>query len=293
VIALLVGLRGLSVVLIVVAELAAAGIMPAEFGSGLDEIGLMIFVVVSGFVLAVGHIHDPCSGRAILDFVRARARRLLPGYLIALVASLAIAGWWGEWPYRFDSVPAFVRAVLLLDAPGALWIVPVLAQCYLLFVAAWWLWSHGWSVWTMLALALASPIPAVMGWYPESGHGLSVVVPYFFAGIGLGVAWPATLEPFVVRHLGAVSVVGALSFILVCVNVPAARISHGLTFGDSILAATWFDPLNAIVVLALVVATATRPIALAVLGAVPMLVLGQYWYAVYLAAPVLVAALPG
>jgi peptidoglycan/LPS O-acetylase OafA/YrhL len=293
VIGLLVGLRGLSVVLIVAAELAAAGILPAEFGSGLDEIGLMIFVVISGFVLAIGHIHDPCTGHRAADFVRARARRLVPGYFLALVASLAIASWWDEWPYRFDSVPAFLRAVFLLDAPGALWIVPVLAQCYLLFLVAWWLWSHGWSTWTMVALALASPIPAVMGWYPHSGHGLSVVMPYFLAGIGLGIAWPATLEPFVVRHLGVVSVVGALSFILVCVNVPAVRISHGLTLGNSILAATWFDPLNAIVVVALVVATATRPIALAVLGAVPILVLGQYWYAVYLAAPVLVAALPG
>jgi peptidoglycan/LPS O-acetylase OafA/YrhL len=293
VIALLVGLRGLSVVLVVCAELAAVGILPAEFGSGLDEIGLMIFVVISGFVLALGHIHDPLNRHAVVDFVRARAWRLLPPYVIALAASLAIAGWWGEWPYRFDSVAAFLRALFLVDAPGALWIVPVLAQCYLLFLLAWWLWSHGWSTWTMAVLALASPIPAILGWYPHSGHGLSVVLPYFIVGIALGLAWPRTVEPFAVRHLGWVSVVGALSFVLVCVNVPAVRISHGLTLGDSILAATWFDPLNAIVVVALVVATATRPIALAVLGAAPLLLLGQYWYAVYLIAPVLVAALPG
>lgn len=292
-IALLVGLRGLSVILIVCAGLAAVGLLPAEFGSGLDEIGLMIFVVISGFVLAIRHIHDPLNRVAVVHFLQSRARRLLPCYLLALVASLAIAGWWDEWPYRFDSVAGFARALFLVDAPGALWIVPVLAQCYLLFVVAWWLWSRGWSGWTMVALALASLVPAILGWYPETGHGLAVVVPYFLAGIGLGLAWPHTIEPFAVRHLGAVSVVGGLTFVLVCVNVPAVRISHGLTFGDSILAATWFDPLNAIVVAALVVATATRPIALAVLGATPLLVLGQYWYAVYLITPVLIAALPG
>ncbi|HUP99116.1 MAG TPA: acyltransferase family protein [Aeromicrobium sp.] len=292
-IALLVGLRGLSVVLVVCAELARGGILPAEFGSGLNEIGLMIFVVTSGFVLALGHIPDPLDRHALAGFLRARALRLLPPYLIALAVSVAVQGWWAEWPYRFDSVPSFLRALFLVQAPGALWIVPVLAQCYLLFVVAWLLWSHGWSAWTMLVLALASLIPAVMGWYPHSGHGLAVVAPYFIVGIGVGLAWTSAVEPFAVRHLGAVSFLGGLSFVLVCVNVPAVRITHGLTLGDSILAATWFDPLNAIVVVALVVATATRPIALAVLGVVPLLLLGQYWYTVYLVAPVLVAALPG
>jgi peptidoglycan/LPS O-acetylase OafA/YrhL len=292
VIALLTGLRGLSLLLIVAAQLAMIGVLPSEFGSGLDEIGLMLFVVISGFVLALGHIHDHCDRHAIVDFLTARARRLLPCYFAAIVASLAIAGWWDEWPYRLDSVATVARAVFLVDAPGALWIVPVLAQCYLLFIGAWWLWSRGWSAWTLLVLALLSPIPAVMGWYPDAGHGLSVVVPYFFVGIGLGMAWPATIEPFMVRHLGAVSALGGLAFVLVWVNVPAARITHGWTLGDSILAATWFDPLNALVVVALVVITATRPIALAVLGTAPLLILGQYWYALYLVAPVIVAALP-
>ena len=71
------------------------------------------------------------------------------------------------------------------------------------------------------------------------------------------------------------------------------RASHGWTFGGTIVASTWLDPFNAIAVIALVVATATRPIALAVLGAVPLLLLGQYWYTVYLVTPVVVALLPG
>lgn len=293
VIALLVGLRGLSAVLIVVSALAGAGILPAEFGSGLDQIGLMIFIVTSGFVHAIRYAHDESHGFAVADYVKARGLHVLPPYFAAIALSLAIAGWWEEWPYRFESVAEVARAVFLINAPDELWIVPVYLQCCVVFLAAWWIWSRGWSLWSLVALAAVSSVPAVLGWYPDTGHSLSVVLPYFIVGVALGLAWPGSLEPLAVRHLGAVSVIGGLAFVLVCVNVPAVRAAHGWTFGETIVASTWLDPFNAIAVLALVVATATRPVALAVLGTVPLLVLGQFWYAVYLVTPVLVALLPG
>jgi hypothetical protein len=292
VIALLVGLRGLSAVLIVAAALAEAGVLPGEFGSGLDQIGLMIFVVSSGFVHALRYAHDESHRFAVADYVKARLWHVVPLYYLAIVASLAISGWWDDWPYRFTSVTQVARALLLVNAPGELWIVPAYLQCCVLFLAAWWMWSRGWSVWTMVALAAVSTIPAFLGLYPPSGHSVSVVLPYFLVGVALGLAWPGSLEPFAVRHLGLVSIVGGLCFILVCINVPAVRAAQGWTFGETIAASTWLDPVNAVVVLLLVVATATRPIALAVLGTVPLLVLGQYWYVVYLLTPVLVALIP-
>ncbi len=291
-IALLVGLRGLSAVLIVAAALAGADILPSEFGSGLDQVGLMIFIVTTGFVHSIRYAHDESHRFAVADYVKARALHVLPLYFLAIVASLAISGWWDEWPYRFESVADVARALLLVDAPGELWIVPAYLQCCVMFLVAWWMWSRGWSVWSLVALAAVSTIPAFLGLYPPSGHAVSVVLPYFLVGVALGLAWPGSLEPFLVRHLGVVSVVGGLSFILVCINIPAVRAAHGWTFGETIVASTWLDPFNAIAVIALVIATATRPIALAVLGAVPLLVLGQYWYTVYLVTPVLVALLP-
>lgn len=290
-IALLVGLRGLSLVMIVVAALAGEGIMPAEFGSGFDQVGVMIFVVTAGFIHAIQWAHEHSGRFAIADYLQARAWRVVPGYYAVIVASLAISGWWDGWPYRFDSVTSVARALLLVDAPGALWIVPVYLQCCLLFLIPWWIWSRGWSVWWLAGVAALSTVPALVGLYPESGHAVSVVAPYFLTGVGIGLAWPGTLEPFVVRHLGAVSVLGGLSFILVCINAPAARATRGWTLGESVVATTWFDPLNALVVIVLVVATATRPIALAVLGTLPLLALGQYWYAGYLVTPVLIALL--
>ena len=51
----LTGLRGLAVLMVVAAGLAATGILPSEFGSGLDQLGLMLVVVLAG-VLAAGRM---------------------------------------------------------------------------------------------------------------------------------------------------------------------------------------------------------------------------------------------
>src|SRR5688572_7992582 len=128
-IALLVGLRGLSAVLIVVAALAGAGVLPAEFGSGLDQVGLMIFIVTTGFVHAIRYAHDESHRFALADYVKARLWHVLPPYFAAIALSLAIAGWWDDWPYRFNSVADVVRALLLVEAPDELWIVPAYLQC--------------------------------------------------------------------------------------------------------------------------------------------------------------------
>lgn len=292
-IVLLVGLRGLSAVFIVVAALAGAGILPAEFGSGLDQVGLMIFIVATGFVHAIRYAHDESHRFAVADYVKARLWNVLPPYFAAIALSLAIAGWWDEWPYRFDSAAEVLRALVLVDAPDELWIIPVYLQCCGFFLVAWWMRSRGWSVWSLVALTAVTIVPAILGWYPASGHALSVVLPYFLVGVALGSAWPGSLEPFMVRHLGTVSVVAGLAFILVCINSPAVRAAHGWTLGETIASSTWLDPFSALVVITLVIAAATRPIALAVLGTLPLLVLGRYWYAVYLLTPLLVALLPG
>lgn len=287
---LLLGLRGISLVLIVVAQLAGARLLPREFGSGLDEVGLMVMVVISGFGLAAGHADRQFDRAEVIDFLVHRAVRVLPAYVVAIVMSLAIARWWAVWPYRFDSAADVVRALLLLDAPGPLWIVPVVLQCYAIFLAAWFLWAINTPAWVLILAALATIIPVCAGWYPDSGHGLAVVTPVYSVAVGLGFAWQDFIEPFLVRHLGMTSVVGGLSFVALFLNLPAFRANHGWTLGESVVASTWFDPVTIAITIALALAAAARPIALAVLGAAPLAVLGERWLAGYLLAPVLLAA---
>lgn len=288
----LTGLRGFALVLVVLSGLAASEVLPAEFGTGLDQIGLMVFVAVTGFLIALHHANTPCDRYSAVDFLAGRARRTLAAYLAVVLFSIAITRWLADWPYPIGSVGDAARAVLLVDAPGALWIVPVMAQLSLLFVAAWWARSRGWHPIVVAALAVAATLPAVLGWGPQSGQFLSVAAPAFFIGVAMGMLWLHDLEPLLARYGPQVSVAGALLFVLVCMNLPAVRQAHGWVFGSSVVSATWLDPLSLLLVEGLVMATAAGASSLAVLRTGPLTAVGRFSFALYLVVPVMIAVLP-
>lgn len=286
----LTGLRALALLLIIVGWVAAAGGLPPEF-IALDQVGLMIGVVLSGFLLAWHHAHDPFDRVHVSGYARGRAWRVLPGYLAILIAAIAIVRWWQEWPYELTSVADFARAVLLLEAPGPLWIIPVIAQCYLLFAVVWWLWSRGAHWAWIVAMGAVSSVPAFFGWGTGDQATFSVVAPYFLAGAGIGLAWTHGLGRWMSDRAGAVAIAGAIAFVLVVMNLPSVRSARNWNFSDSVVGATWLDPLTAIIVIVLVGAAAAQPASLQVLLAKTLQFLGRHAYALYLVLPVAIAAL--
>jgi peptidoglycan/LPS O-acetylase OafA/YrhL len=285
----LTGLRGFATILVLVNGLEAAGVLPSEFGHGLDQVALMVVVTLSGYLLALRHQHLDWHRDTVGDFLRGRARRLLPLYFAVVALSAVLTVWWTDWPYRIGSQLVAVKALLLISAPSALWIVPVLAQLSVLFLAVWWMWRRTWHPAAIVALGIALFLPVIFGWVQAPGHSVSVVAPLFLAGVGTGLGWESRVEPFLQRHARVVSGVGAVAFFLTCVNLPAVRLAHGWTFGHWLLASTWFDPLTVVIVMMLVVATTARPPSLAILRSRPLQILGWCFYPTYLAMPVLAA----
>jgi peptidoglycan/LPS O-acetylase OafA/YrhL len=272
----LAGLRGLAVLFVVAGGLAAVEVLPPEFGSGLDQIGLMIVIVVSGFLVALHHADEVWDLQTVGTFLRTRAGRLLPLYYFMVALSAAITGWWSAWPFRIDTLPTAARAIFLVDAPGALDVVPTLAQLYLLFVILWWMRDRGWHVVALLAVVLV-------------GCFVSHAAPVFFVGVLIGTVWASRLEPLLHERMRIVSAMGAGAFVLVCINLPAVRLAHGWTLGHGAQSATWADPVSALVVVTLLVAAAASPPSLTLLGSTALRVLGRCFYPVYLLTPVVVA----
>lgn len=272
----LAGLRGLALLFVVAGGLAAVELLPPEFGSGLDQIGLMIVVAVSGYLAAFRHADEAWHGQTAGAFLSTRAKRLLPLYYFMVALSAAITGWWSDWPFRIDTLPTAARAVFLIDAPGALGLVPMLAQLYLLFVVVWWMRDRGWHVVTVLAVVLA-------------GCFVNQAAPVFFLGVIAGTWWSSRIEPALEERARVVSAVGAGAFVVACVNLPAVRLAHGWTLGHGVQSATWADPVSTLVVVTLLVAAAARPPSLSLLGSAVLRVLGRCFYPVYLLTPVLVA----
>lgn len=217
----LAGLRGLALLFVVAGGLAAVELLPPEFGSGLDQIGLMIVVAVSGYLAAFRHADEAWHGQTAGAFLSTRAKRLLPLYYFMVALSAAITGWWSDWPFRIDTLPTAARAVFLIDAPGALGLVPMLAQLYLLFVVVWWMRDRGWHVVTVLAVVLA-------------GCFVNQAAPVFFLGVIAGTWWSSRIEPALEERARVVSAVGAGAFVVACVNLPAVRLAHGWTLGHGV-----------------------------------------------------------
>lgn len=102
---------------------------------------VVVFIVLSGFSLAIAPSRSAWSLRSVREFARRRAWRILPPYWAALAFSLAVA-WWvvynantGEPTAKSVAVYGFLlQDVFGSPSPnGAFWSIAIEAQLYVVF----------------------------------------------------------------------------------------------------------------------------------------------------------------
>lgn len=137
----LTGLRGFAVLVVFLSHSANAGFLPRYFGQGVGQLGVMLFFILSGFLMGMLYLTKTPSKLNIGQYVATRLGRVLPlFYLIVLLSILATAVGW-PWPYPMPDLAAVMRHVLLISGARELWAVPVEIQFYLIFIGLWWF-SH-------------------------------------------------------------------------------------------------------------------------------------------------------
>lgn len=98
-----------------------------------------VFIVLSGFSLAIAPSRSEWKLRSVGDFARRRAWRILPPYWAALAFSLAVAWWVVAQAPEPTGKSVVVHGFLLQDifgspSPnGAFWSIAIEAQLYILF----------------------------------------------------------------------------------------------------------------------------------------------------------------
>jgi peptidoglycan/LPS O-acetylase OafA/YrhL len=169
-------IRGLAAVYVVlnhVFERAYPGypVDHAPFWSGwfiYGRFAVDVFIVLSGFSLALGPARRGWRLGDLGDFAHRRMQRILPAYWAALGFSLAVA--WLIVPQtgqgRPDAASALVNGLLIQNIVGApspnraFWSLAVEAQLYLLFPALiWWSRRHG----SAAMLASVAVVVAIVG----------------------------------------------------------------------------------------------------------------------------------
>lgn len=203
------GLRGLACLWVVCNHLkldALVDVLPGPLHEWLvvrGGLGVLVFFVVSGFVITNSLLPVRLGGPAVGNFVLRRFVRLSPPYYVSLIVAVvvssvaaAVKGEWYAAPGSWSWIAHLAYVPHLLDVPlinGVHWTLYLEMQFYLVFVGALWCLqamsrrgSQWWGV-GVVVLALSALLWPVAGW---SMATRPVFAAYWFAFVsGVLVCW--------------------------------------------------------------------------------------------------------
>ena len=137
-IAALDGIRGTAALLVVVSHLDGIGLttgMPKHAGS----IGVIVFFILSGFLMGHLYLHRPFEPRAVLRYAAARAARVLPLYYAVVLGSYVLSLLIGQDYTFYLDFPRLVRQLFMVGSAHVFWSIPPEVEFYAVFLLPWWL----------------------------------------------------------------------------------------------------------------------------------------------------------
>lgn len=138
------GLRGAAVLFVLIGHIhiyfAPKAYFPLKFVSG--DLGVDIFFVLSGFLITSVLVNDKAEGRDLKGFWIRRAGRLLPAYLLFIVATHLIWGIGQEFPWALSYTYNYARSFGLFGGEriplGHIWSLCVEEHFYFLWPLLFW-----------------------------------------------------------------------------------------------------------------------------------------------------------
>ncbi|AMO66983.1 hypothetical protein AZF00_01115 [Zhongshania aliphaticivorans] len=230
--------------------MANQGMLPAFLGNGFGQLGVMIFFVLSGFLMGYLYLFKEFSSQGVAAFAFSRIGRVFPLYIAIVILSFLISTYIDpNFHYEINDGYSFALATLFLMAPQELWTIPVEVQFYTYFCFVWLFFWVFKSRNILLIMAVLSIVPSLVTYillqklYPV----FSTYSLMFFIGIGFSFFYKNRIG---FRDLSDTSkfVLGMLSVCLLVFSLPCLRLRFGLVFSDDFYLRTWGDPVNWMIV---------------------------------------------
>lgn len=193
-------LRGIAAMIVVVSHFSGVTGWLGEFpASGAGQLGVMLFFILSGFLMAYLYLGQPFTAPSLRRYIVARIARVVPLFavVVALSAVLPRIGITGVL-YDLPTRAQVLSHVLLLSGKNILWTIPTEMHFYAVFVVLWAVFqktSVGLPAIVLLAatgLVATGRFAGTLGEIPYEFR-LPQVIPYFAVGGLLGVIyrkWP-------------------------------------------------------------------------------------------------------
>ncbi|MEH6585723.1 MAG: acyltransferase [Halioglobus sp.] len=245
----LTGLRGMAAFIVFVSHCANLNMLPGFLGNGFGQIGVMIFFILSGFLMGYLYLDKNATGRNIRQYIIARVGRVFPLYILLICISVLISlTIYPEFHYHITNPQIVLRALLFIDAPFEFWTIPVEVQFYIVFIIFWSLYARGTGAFSLALFAIMTIIPSAivalkLGFVPAvfSTYSLS-----FFVGILTALNYTRISQSRWCVKTAAVLALPCLIALLL--NLPAVRLEAGWVLAENFFVRTWADPLNWLIV---------------------------------------------
>jgi peptidoglycan/LPS O-acetylase OafA/YrhL len=265
------GLRGFAALIVFVSHAANAGLLPAVLGGGFGQVGVMLFFILSGFLMAYLYIDRPVTRANVQRFALARVARVLPLYFCVVILSTLIGNLlYSSFRYQIHSARVFEEHVFLYRGQQELWTIPVEMQFYAIFVGLWFvsarLFARRRSGLLLLAVGIIVPMallfsPPLAHHLPD--HSLPFFMHAFMIGVLIGYGYVHAPVSFG-RFLTTLGRVGFLLFVLILFDLPqllglSTDMWHGIWMNPTTLIITTLFFLGALAGRAPFTLFATRP----------------------------------
>jgi peptidoglycan/LPS O-acetylase OafA/YrhL len=180
------GLRGLAV-LIVFASHASLFFFGGKLtGNGGGQLGVMLFFMLSGFLMAFLYLDKPAVRRTQFIFAVSRLARIYPLYATVVIVSYVGCHYGTSLPtYQITTFTDMLKHLVFMHGTGALHTIGPEIIFYALFMLLWKLrfTSQRWFVITIVLMTAASWLPVDVIPSSNSLAGLQNSLPFFLVGM--------------------------------------------------------------------------------------------------------------
>lgn len=134
-------LRGLAALIVALAHVCnqthwLGGIL----GKGAGQLGVMIFFMLSGFLMSFLYIGKEINLFNIKKYCIARLARVVPLFLLVLFCSYGLQQFgYKNILYFIETREVLIAHLLLFKGENVLWTIPTELQFYAIFILLWWL----------------------------------------------------------------------------------------------------------------------------------------------------------
>lgn len=178
-------LRGFAALIVVVSHFSnASGLWGKALGWGAGQLGVMLFFLLSGFLMTYLYWEKTPTSSNLLYFAVARVARVIPLYLLVVFLSFIT-----PYMYKIKNTRVLISHLLFLHGNSVLWTIPPEIQFYILFGLSWSLtWHRRTKVPHVLAFVFISSFLLNFRGETKVFYGFPVTpsivgaIPYFMLG---------------------------------------------------------------------------------------------------------------